>query len=804
MKSLLTTNPRYRLFGTSIAALVISLGINRVQAHSKCDSLANATSAVAASPGAWPAAGFQVGYYTAKWIDETWFSSAVMPPGGLVNPPPFLTGTQYLAMCPLDTDLDFKPVWDGALTLVQKAHPVSVTIAQWKIARQAYEAALLAGDQTAALQALILANSLQRTGMEQFGAYKDYYRTYAKILHDAGKSFEAGHLEAIPGAFPAGINEAYVRSEMQKIVDNGAPSYEQQFFALVGIARTSISTTGVLAPALAYVNDPTPDPFLTAEVLTSPASLYYAVSAAFESEVRGALDSKLPPDFRPIMFAGLNHLPLGQAVLTSTTQGHVSVDNLGSSGHDGVEIRLPGVASCDFSWLPLNLHQPSPIGAWIQTDFSGTVNGMPDQSLGNARVTRVNTSALGYRMSADLTPLASPTVLVEVWNHDTLVASLPGTPGGDFGISSRWPIRGGKTGRGFGDWVLGCISWDFPDLTNFQIQGGGSYVGTRVLMLQESPPVANYLSGCRISASGVSGASATTNGFTITDATTAPLPSPSGFARIRFDCTYKLIPPTCTWTIVRSTTTTPDAFAGVMYHLQEAVQVPTDYSNLQLVVRGSNGSAVPFELSPDVAAKAQDLHPAPSGYMWVGFQSLEMFGGSSGASLLGVYSSRVAFGTANPATTAGASWFGSDAPVGSGHPSGEIYQAFAAGSPPDLDDDDIPDTWEIIYGLNPNLASDAVLDLDGDGTSNRLEYLAGTNPTDFSSVLKLEIVSASSESVHLQFDAAPGKTYVIEESSGLSTWETTQFLQSATVPHTADVVRSYPPARKFYRVRMSW
>ena len=46
----------------------------------------------------------------------------------------------------------------------------------------------------------------------------------------------------------------------------------------------------------------------------------------------------------------------------------------------------------------------------------------------------------------------------------------------------------------------------------------------------------------------------------------------------------------------------------------------------------------------------------------------------------------------------------------------------------DTDTDRLPTDWETQYGLDPNDAADAALDLDGDGLSNLDEWLAGTLP----------------------------------------------------------------------------
>jgi hypothetical protein len=46
----------------------------------------------------------------------------------------------------------------------------------------------------------------------------------------------------------------------------------------------------------------------------------------------------------------------------------------------------------------------------------------------------------------------------------------------------------------------------------------------------------------------------------------------------------------------------------------------------------------------------------------------------------------------------------------------------------DTDGDGIPNSWEILYGLNPNNAADASGDLVGDGVTNLIKFKIGRNP----------------------------------------------------------------------------
>src|SRR5439155_9753968 len=56
----------------------------------------------------------------------------------------------------------------------------------------------------------------------------------------------------------------------------------------------------------------------------------------------------------------------------------------------------------------------------------------------------------------------------------------------------------------------------------------------------------------------------------------------------------------------------------------------------------------------------------------------------------------------------------------------------------DSDHDGLPDDWESAHGLSPNDPADAQLDFDLDGQSNWQEYIAGTDPQDRQSFLKVQ------------------------------------------------------------------
>jgi hypothetical protein len=78
-----------------------------------------------------------------------------------------------------------------------------------------------------------------------------------------------------------------------------------------------------------------------------------------------------------------------------------------------------------------------------------------------------------------------------------------------------------------------------------------------------------------------------------------------------------------------------------------------------------------------------------------------------------------------------------------------------AGQVVDTDGDGIPDSWEILYGLDPNNPADAAQDPDGDGSSNLSEFQHGSNP-----------LLAASTPISASGLAAPSFPYPIGTATG--------------------------------------
>jgi hypothetical protein len=119
----------------------------------------------------------------------------------------------------------------------------------------------------------------------------------------------------------------------------------------------------------------------------------------------------------------------------------------------------------------------------------------------------------------------------------------------------------------------------------------------------------------------------------------------------------------------------------------------------------------------------------------------------------------------------------------------------------DSDGDHIPDVWESFYGFSITNANDALIDSDGDTMNNLQEYLAGTDPLDPESYLKVDQISVSGATL-LTFIARSNKTYTVQYNSDVSPtgWLNLTNALSRPTNRLETVTDPSPPPRRFYRL----
>ena len=106
-----------------------------------------------------------------------------------------------------------------------------------------------------------------------------------------------------------------------------------------------------------------------------------------------------------------------------------------------------------------------------------------------------------------------------------------------------------------------------------------------------------------------------------------------------------------------------------------------------------------------------------------------------------------------------------------------------------------------------NAAPGSIVDSDGNGVSNKLEFLAGLNPNDPAEgiIAVTPLISKSGASWQLLLRTIPNRRYQIEKSADLGTWSNagTSFTISAANAAYLWTDPARDPAKHFYRARIS-
>jgi hypothetical protein len=120
----------------------------------------------------------------------------------------------------------------------------------------------------------------------------------------------------------------------------------------------------------------------------------------------------------------------------------------------------------------------------------------------------------------------------------------------------------------------------------------------------------------------------------------------------------------------------------------------------------------------------------------------------------------------------------------------------------DADGDGLPDAWEVAHGLKTD-RDDSALDPDGDGLTNREEFVAGTDPQDPASVLRVSAVVPGSGLCRIRFTALPDRSYSVLARDGIASGP---WIKVGDVPARAETrvesVLDLRPIRpdRFYRL----
>ena len=276
---------------TAVAAVAIAA--TPAAAHDKCDSLANATTAGGIF---WPpVAGFQIGYYVAKFVDELDEEGIAGPDIINCGGPIELSRDEYAKLTGnSDPNEFFYPYWQATGAFIEASRDFNVSKAEWNRLREQVRSAKMDGLYGIAAELQIKVDEAHATTMSRFTDYESAHDAYAIAIADAAATYRSRKLNFVPP-----LTVSRVVKIMQSSLQGNVPEFEVRYWIDVAcVPPALINGDGLLAPADRFVNDDVPPgTFMDENTLQSPASMLEAVAMTLATDVKANLGRLLPDDF---------------------------------------------------------------------------------------------------------------------------------------------------------------------------------------------------------------------------------------------------------------------------------------------------------------------------------------------------------------------------------------------------------------------------------------------------------------------------------------------------------------------------
>ena len=123
----------------------------------------------------------------------------------------------------------------------------------------------------------------------------------------------------------------------------------------------------------------------------------------------------------------------------------------------------------------------------------------------------------------------------------------------------------------------------------------------------------------------------------------------------------------------------------------------------------------------------------------------------------------------------------------------------------DTNANSLPDSWETLYGFGPGNPALRDADVDGDGATNGEEFLAGTDPTNAASVLRVTIPSIVG-GAQISFGAISNRTYSVlyRDTPGGSPWNKLADIPARAINRVETFLDPDWTTNRFYRAVVPW